>query len=81
MSATLVREEGVHKLVYYVRRSLLDAETKYQKMEKLVLASRQGLSILSDLCADGISAEEHHGESSCYRAYIQVGQGAEGTSH
>jgi len=39
VSAALVREDsGVLKPVYYVSKSLLDVETRYQKLEKLVLA-------------------------------------------
>ena len=30
-------DEGVQKSVYYVDKSLLDAETRYQRMEKVVL--------------------------------------------
>ena len=39
VSGALVREDnGVQKLVYFVSKSLLDAETRYPKLEKLVLA-------------------------------------------
>jgi len=39
VSAALIREdEGVQKPVYYVSKALLDAETRYQKLEKLALA-------------------------------------------
>ena len=39
VSAVLVREEGNKQLhVYYVRKSLLDAETRYSHLEKLALA-------------------------------------------
>ena len=39
MSAVLIREEdGKQFLVYYVKKSLLDAKTHYTQLEKLVLA-------------------------------------------
>ncbi|XP_074337351.1 uncharacterized protein LOC141674543 [Apium graveolens] len=39
VSAVLVKEEGSHQLpVYYVSKMLLDAETRYTNMEKLVYA-------------------------------------------
>ena len=39
VSAVLVREEDKHQhLIYYVGKSLLDAETRYTSMEKLLLA-------------------------------------------
>ena len=39
MRGALVREgRDVQKLVYYVSKSLLGAETRYQRMEKMVLA-------------------------------------------
>jgi len=39
VSGALVREDnGVQKPVYFVSKSLLDAETRYPKLEKLVLA-------------------------------------------
>ena len=34
----LVQEEGKQFLVYYVSKSLLDAETRYTQLEKLALA-------------------------------------------
>jgi len=38
VSGALVREEaGIQKLVYFVNKSLLDAETRYQMMAKMVL--------------------------------------------
>jgi len=39
MSGALVQEKGgIQKLVYYVSKSLPDAETSYQRMEKMVVA-------------------------------------------
>ena len=39
MSGVLIREDnGEHKPIYYVSRSLVDAETRYPVMEKLTLA-------------------------------------------
>ena len=39
MTRALVREDrGVQKHVYYVSKSLFDAESIYQRMEKMVLA-------------------------------------------
>ena len=39
MSRALVQEEGgIQKSVYYVSKSLLDAEIRYQRMEKMVIA-------------------------------------------
>jgi len=39
MSETLVREEeGIQKPVYYVSHVMNDSPTRYQRLEKLVLA-------------------------------------------
>ena len=38
MSAMLLWDQGVQQLVYYVSKTLVDAETKYLPLEKLVLA-------------------------------------------
>ena len=39
ISAVLVREEDKHQHpIYYISKSLLDAETRYMSMEKLLLA-------------------------------------------
>jgi len=39
VSGALVREEeGTQKLVYYINHTMNDPQTKYQKLEKLVLA-------------------------------------------
>ena len=39
MSEALVREdEGIHKPVYYASYSMNSSQTRYQKLEKLVLA-------------------------------------------
>ena len=39
VSIVLVREEeGSQHLVYYVSKALLDAETRYSRLEKLALA-------------------------------------------
>ena len=39
VSAVLVREEGNKKLpIYYIRKALLDAETRYSHLGKLALA-------------------------------------------
>ena len=68
MSVALVQEEeGVQKPVYYVSKSLLDAETRYQRMEKVVLAFFviQGSRIISSnlfkCYVDGTSFEKYHG--------------------
>ena len=38
VSAVLLRDQGVQHLVYYVRKTLVDAETRYLPLKKLVLA-------------------------------------------
>ena len=38
VSAVLLRDKGVQQLVYYVNKTLVDAETRYLPLEKLVLA-------------------------------------------
>ena len=38
VSAVLLRDQGVQQLVYYVSKTLIDAETRYFPLEKLVLA-------------------------------------------
>ncbi|XP_075640429.1 uncharacterized protein LOC142612199 [Castanea sativa] len=38
VSAVLLRDRGVQQPVYYVSKTLVDAETKYLPLEKLVLA-------------------------------------------
>ena len=39
VSAVLVRQEDTHQFpIYYVSKSLIDAETRYSSMEKLLLA-------------------------------------------
>ena len=38
VNEALIWEGGVQKPVYYVNKSLLDAETRYQRMEMMVLA-------------------------------------------
>jgi len=39
VSAALVRGDGgIRKLVYYVSKALIDAQTKYTRIEKLVFA-------------------------------------------
>ena len=38
VSAVLLRDQGVQQLVYYVSKTLIDAETRYLPLEKLVLA-------------------------------------------
>ena len=38
MSAVLLRDQGVQQLRYYVNKMLIDAETRYLPLEKLVLA-------------------------------------------
>ena len=38
MSAVLLRDRGVQQTVYYISKTLVDAETRYLPLEKLVLA-------------------------------------------
>ena len=38
VSAVLLRDQGVQQPVYYIRKTLVDAETRYLPLEKLVLA-------------------------------------------
>ena len=38
VSAMLLRDRGVQQPVYYVSKTLVDAETRYSPLEKLVLA-------------------------------------------
>ena len=38
MSAVLLSDWGVQQLVYYISKTLVDAETRYLPLEKLVLA-------------------------------------------
>ena len=38
MSAMLLRDQGVQQLVYYISKTLVDAEMRYLPLEKLVLA-------------------------------------------
>jgi hypothetical protein len=38
VSVVLVREEGVQHPIYYTCKTLLDAETRYLRVEKIVLA-------------------------------------------
>ena len=38
VSAVLLRDQGVQQLVYYVSKTLIDAETRYLPLEKFVLA-------------------------------------------
>ena len=38
VSAVLLRDQGVQQLVYYVSKTLIDVETRYLPLEKLVLA-------------------------------------------
>ena len=38
MSAMLLRDQRVQQLVYYISKTLVDAETRYLPLEKLVLA-------------------------------------------
>ena len=37
MSVMLLRDQGVQQLVFYVSKTLVDAETRYLPLEKLVL--------------------------------------------
>ena len=38
MNVMLLRDRGVQQLVYYISKTLVDAETRYLPLEKLVLA-------------------------------------------
>jgi len=38
ISAMLLRDQGVQQLVYYIIKTLVNAETRYFPLEKLVLA-------------------------------------------
>ena len=38
VSAVLLRDQGVQQLVYYISKTLVDTETRYLSLEKLVLA-------------------------------------------
>ena len=38
LSAVLLRDQGVQQLVYYISKTLVNAETRYLPLEKLVLA-------------------------------------------
>ena len=38
VSAVLLRDQGVQQLVYYISKTLVDAEMRYLPLEKLVLA-------------------------------------------
>ena len=38
MNAVLLRDQGVQQLVYYISKTLVNAETRYLPLEKLVLA-------------------------------------------
>ena len=38
VSAVLLRDQGVQQLVHYVSKTLIDVETRYLPLEKLVLA-------------------------------------------
>ena len=38
VSAVLIRDQGVQQPVYYISKTLVDAETRYLPLEKLVLA-------------------------------------------
>ena len=38
VSAVLLRDQGVQRLMYYISKTLVDAETRYLPLKKLVLA-------------------------------------------
>ena len=38
VGAVLLRDQGVQQLIYYISKTLVDAETRYLPLEKLVLA-------------------------------------------
>ena len=43
MSAMLLRDQGVQQPIYYVNKTLVNAETRYLPLEKLVLALIHGI--------------------------------------
>ena len=38
VNVMLLRDQGVQQLMYYINKTLVDAETRYLPLEKLVLA-------------------------------------------
>ena len=38
VTAILLRDQGIQHLAYYISKTLIDAETRYLPLEKLVLA-------------------------------------------
>ena len=38
VSAVLLRDRGMQQLIYYINKTLVDAETRYLPLEKMVLA-------------------------------------------
>ena len=38
VSVVLLRDQGVQRPVYYINKTMVDAETRYLPLEKLVLA-------------------------------------------
>ena len=47
VSAVLLRDRGVQQPVYYISKTLVDAETRYLPLEKLVLALVHAMRKLS----------------------------------
>ena len=72
VSSTLVREDGdIQKPVYYVSKALIDTQTRYSRIAKLMFALSHDekvetlLSILPYRCGDRVSLEDHCGEPRC----------------
>ena len=53
VSAVLLRDQGVQQPIYYIRKTMVDAKTRYLPLEKLVLvlvhATQEATLLLSGL--------------------------------